>query len=193
MGIPLLSLGGVFLQGFTLYALLGQWENAGVFDLILPFLLIFAVIFGILSSTRILGGHKGVNLVISLVIGLMALRLGFVQVFFTELFPRFGVGLAAIIVVVILAALFIPQEHAKGWFIGFAIAGAVIGVLVLIFTFNATTPWFGSYFWQDYWGLIIGGVILVVLIIAIFVASAPRKPTKDEVTFVPFRKNLDEK
>ncbi len=182
---------GIFLQAFSIYELLNTWEAYGVFDLILPFLLIFAVIFGVLTTTRILGGHKGVNLIISLIIGLMSLRLGFVQVFFTELFPRFGVGLAALISIVLLAGLFIDDKSKKGWTIGFAAAGAIIGVIILIMTFNATTPWFNSFFWQEYWGLIVGGVILVIVIIAVFV-TAGKPPEKDNspVLFTPFHKSV---
>jgi len=165
MAIGLSDLPVWFMQygGFTIRDVLNQWEAVGVFDFILPFLLIFAVIFGALTTTRVLGGHKGVNLIIALVIALMALRLGFVQIFFTELFPRFGVGLAILIVVVILAALFIPDQHKKGWAIGFSIAGAVIGIAVLIATLSSDRIyWFDSYFWQDYWGLIIGGILLLL-------------------------------
>lgn len=157
MVMELLSNFPLWFRQFSIYDLFYQWEFLGVFDLLLPFLLLFAVIFGVLSTTRILGSHKGVNLVISLVIALMALRFEFVSFFFAELFPRFAIGLSVLIVVVILAALFIPQQHMKGWAIGFAVAGAVIGILVIIFTFNTTSYWFNSFFWQDYWGLIVGG------------------------------------
>lgn len=172
---------GVFLQ-FTIYDLFNQWEYLGVFDFLLPFLLIFAVIFGILTSTNILGGHRGVNLIIALVIALMSLRLDFVSLFFSELFPRFAVGLSVMIVVVIMAALFIPNSSSilKGWFIGFAVAGVVIGLLVVIFTFNEFY-WFDSFFWQDSWGLVVGGVILIIIIIAMFATAKPR-PTPETLT-----------
>ncbi|MCH7536196.1 MAG: hypothetical protein IH948_10735, partial [Bacteroidetes bacterium] len=121
------------------------------------------------------------------VIALMALRLGFVSAFFTELFPRFAVGLVVLVVIVILAALFIPQEQVKGWFIGFAIAGVVIGIIVALLTFN-TFYWFDSFFWQDYWGLVIGGIILVIVIVAIFVTASPKKPdTGITIPIAPFR------
>jgi hypothetical protein len=181
----------IWFMQFTIYDLLNQWEFIGVFDLMLPFLLIFAVIFGALTSTNILGGHKGVNLIIALVIALMALRLNFVSAFFTELFPRFGVGLAILLVVVILAALFIPNQHKKGWAIGFAIAGVVIGIIAVINSSNQFN-FFGSFFWQDYWGMIIGGVILVIVIIAIFATSGKRPPDSGPAIFTPWHKSLHE-
>ena len=181
----------LFMQAFNIYDLYYQWADAGVFSFVLPFLLIFAVIFGILSTTGILGGHRGVNLIIALVIGLLALQWDFVGIFFSELFPRFAIGLAVLIVVVILAALFIDDKSLKGWLIGFSIAGAVIGVLVIIFTFNTTTYWFDSFFWQEYWGLIVGAIILVIVIIAIFTTAKPRPEPKDvTIPLGPIRKMI---
>jgi peptidoglycan/LPS O-acetylase OafA/YrhL len=177
---------------FNIADLFDQWEAVGLFDFVLPFLLIFAVVFGVLTTTNILGGHKGANLIIALVIGILSLRLGFVQAFFTELFPRFSVGLAILLVIVIGAALFIPEQHRKGWAIGFAIGGAIIGLAAVIATFN--TPqfdWFDSYFWQEYWGMIIGGILLVIVIVAIFVTSAPKSGGSDiGVKFSKWRDNL---
>ena len=182
----------LFMQ-FTVYDLFAQWEYVGVFDLLLPFLLIFALVFGVLSSTNILGGHRGVNLIVSLVIALMALRLDFVSAFFTELFPRFAIGLTILVVVVILAGLFIVPEHIKGWFIGFAIAGVVIGIAVVIGTFD-TFYWFDSFFWRDYWGFIVGGIIVIILIISVFITAKPKERGVEVKTpFGPLRASIHER
>jgi len=63
---------------FDIPTLLSQWESFGIFTYLLPFLFIFAIIFGILSATNILGHNKGVQIIIAFVIGLMALRFDFV-------------------------------------------------------------------------------------------------------------------
>jgi len=169
----------VWFMQISIYEVLNQWEYSGVFDILLPFLLIFVLIFGVLSTTKILGGNRGINLVISLVIGLMALRLDFVSVFFAELFPRFAVGLVSLIVIVILVGFFIPKEGVKGWFIGFAVAGAVIGLIVLFLTFNSPSfDFFSGFFWQQNTGWIIFAIIAIILIIAIFVSSAPKSEEK---------------
>ena len=144
--------------------LMDDFERFGVFDYLLPFLLIFAIIFGVLTSTNILGGSKGINLIISLVIAILALRLEFVSIFFTELFPRFAMGLVSIIIMVILVGLFIPPEAMKGWYIAFGIIGSLIALIVIVQTFGVFN-YFGSYFWQEYmstiliWGFLIGGII----------------------------------
>ncbi len=168
-------------MAFTLYELFYQWSNVGVFDYLLPFLLIFAIIFGVLASTRILGGHRGVNLIISIVIALMSLRLEYVSLFFAEYFPRFAIGLVILMTGVILVGLFIYDKSSlKGWFIGFGITGLVIGIIAAIMSFN-TFYWFDTFFWQENWGLIVGAIIVIIMIIAIFTTAKPR-PAPGEVT-----------
>jgi hypothetical protein len=168
----------IFLQvggyggGFNLYNVLNQWEASGVFDLVLPFLLIMAVIFAILSTTNILGSNRGINIIIAIVIGLFALRLGFVQAFFTEVFPRLGVALAVILVGVILVGLFIPQEWKafKGWFIFFGVVAAVIAFITNLQAF-AALDFLGSQFWQEYASTIVTVIFVVAIIIGIVLST----------------------
>lgn len=165
--------------------LLNVWQSVGVFDYMLPFLLIFAVIFGVLGATNILGSNKGVHVIIALTISLMALQLGFVQAFFKEVFPRLGVAIAAIIVVVILAALFIPDPHKRGWLTGFAVAGVVFGLIAILNSFTSIS-WFGSSWWDQYWGLTVGAILLILVIVAMFVWNTP-KSAPGVTTQTPFR------
>ena len=50
------------IGGGAIGNMLFQWEQAGVFSYVLPFLLIFAVVFGILSKTGVFK-EKGINIV----------------------------------------------------------------------------------------------------------------------------------
>jgi len=177
----------LFMQfsAFDVNYALGQ---IGVFNFILPFLLIFSIIFGILTSTNVLGSNKPVNLVISFSIALMALQVGFVQVFFIELFPRLAIGLVMILSVVILVGLFIPYgTPGKGWFIGFGVGGVIIAIGAIVATFDELF-WFESYFWQNSWPTIIGGLIFLILLIFVAVAAKPRSE-RDPGEFImrPFR------
>ncbi len=161
----------------TIADIMSQWQSIGVFDYILPFLLIFSVVFGILTSTNIVGKHKGVHVIIAIVIGLLALRLGFVQMFFLELFPRLGVGLAVILALMIMTGLFITTEEAKYWSWGIAVVAVVIWLIILVGT-SQSVGWFGSASGTigDYAGLIIGAILLVGVIIAVVAAKGPGNP-----------------
>lgn len=156
--------------------LLSGWEAYGVFDYVLPFLLIFAIVYGILTTTKSFGENKGVHLIIAIIVGLLALRLDFVQSFFTEVFPRLGVALAVILVFVIMAAVFIPEEHKLGWSIGFYSLGGVAALLVVFNSFNALN-FFGSNWWYDWGSLMVGALLIIGVIIAISVGGE-KKPKK---------------
>ncbi len=156
-----------------IYSILYTWETTGVFDLLLPFLLIFAIIFGVLSATNILGANKGIIMIISLVIALMALRLEFVSIFFTELFPRFAMGLVALIVVIILTGLFVPKEALPGWYMFYGILGVLIALAVIAQTFSYL-DYFGSFFWEEYAATIIILVLLVAAIIGVAMSGGKK-------------------
>ena len=66
--------------------LLSVWEQAGVFSYILPFLLIFAVVFGILMQTKMFQQNRTINGIIALTVSLLSLQFAFVPVFFSEIF-----------------------------------------------------------------------------------------------------------
>jgi hypothetical protein len=171
---------------FDIAYILDQWAAAGVFAYVIPFLLIFAVVFGVLSATRILGGNKGVHAIIALAVGLLALQLPFVPAFFTEIFPRLGVGLAVLLTIIILMGLFIPWKQ-KGWLTAFAIIGALIALVVIISAFSSYTFW-GSWWWQNYGGAIIAGVIILA-VIGVIIASTKQRTgagtTNDLSGFIP--------
>ena len=167
--------------------MLTQWESIGVFDFILPFLLVFAFIFGILSTTNILGTNKGVHITISLVVGLLALRMGYVQDFFREIFPRTGVAIAIILVVVILTAIFIPKEHLGGWAIGFYSLGGIAAIIVVFNSFSELS-FFGCNWWNEWGAMIIGALLVIGVIIAVSTSGGKSKDrSSKETSFVPMR------
>ena len=76
---------------------LNIWNEMGVFSYVIPFLLIFAVVFAILKKTGMLSSrsadgkgddNNGILAIISVAIGLLALQFDFVAEFFSIIFPR---------------------------------------------------------------------------------------------------------
>ncbi|MEK6898848.1 MAG: hypothetical protein AABW79_02005 [Nanoarchaeota archaeon] len=168
---------GEFMAILSLQDLYFQWEAAGIFEFLLPALLIFAVIFGVLSTTRIMGANRGINMLIALSISLLAIRTPIVSQFFTELFPNFAIGLAVILAVVILAGLFIADKNATAFYNTMMWAGLGIGVVVAIIVLN-NNNWYGSFWWQENWTSILWVVVLVLLLG--FFLSDPSKKTDAE-------------
>lgn len=129
-----------------------QLEQMGVFAYLLPFLLIFALVYGILNKTSILGNSQGINVVLSLAIGLMALQFNFVSYFFSEIFPRMGVGLAILLVMAVFLGGFVDLENQKwGKWLFFGV-GALI-VLIIVFQSLGSSFGFGGAWGFNLWGL----------------------------------------
>lgn len=161
-----------------------QWEASGVFSYMLPFLLIFAVIFGILTKTRIFKESKAINGIIAFVVALMALQFNFVSVFFAEIFPRMGVGLIVILAAMILLGMFAPN---KTWVtIAFFMIGAVVLIVVLVNSGEAV-GWSGVEFFKGILPDLLPWIIIIVAIAIVIISSVPQ--TKQDTSSL-FMKSL---
>jgi hypothetical protein len=175
----------IFMQfgsysGGDLGDILAGWEQAGVFSYALPFLVIFALVFGILNQIQLFKKNRAVNAIIALAVGLMALQFEFVPTFFAEVLPRMGVGLMVILVILILVGLFVdPEKSGIMWtLLGI---GVVVAIVVLI-NAGAAVGWSTGYWWEDNWGTILGIIVFLVIIGLIIGSGAgsggPKKPGK---------------
>ncbi len=159
--------------GGTVGNLLYQLQNMGVFSYVLPFLMIFAIIFAILEKTNFIGSNRGIKVILSLAVALMSLQFNFVSYFFAEIFPRMGVLLSIILVAIILLSLFLDFDNK---IVKVVIGGLVfIGFLVIVYqSFSDVFPWgsltSGPFWWwlQDNlsWiiviALVVGGIFAVI-------------------------------
>lgn len=155
-------------------SILAQWQGVGIFEYLLPFLLIFCLVFGIMQKTKLLGDEKGINVLVAIVVALLALQLDYVPLFFQEAFPRLGIGLAVLFCLMVLMYLFIDDSSKQGVNYGLLAIGAVIGIVILSQSFDQF-GWSGSFGYDQYVGWIIGAVLLIGVIIAI-ASSGPKKP-----------------
>ncbi len=162
---------------FNIQSIVYQLESVGFFYLLLPFLLIFAVVFGILSETKIFGKNKGVHVIIAFVIAAISIRWNFfLSDFFTQIFSRLGVGISIILAFVILVGLFIRKEDDKYWKWGLGALGAVIGIVIVVQSFERF-GWTGYGFFESNAGFIIGAVLIAGLIIAVVVSTGKESNT----------------
>ena len=101
----------------------------------------------------------------------MALQFPSVPMFFAQLFPALGIGLAIILVVLIVSGLFIDPNN-KGWMVGLMVVSVAVVIGVLLSASRGMGFVFGTW-WSYNWPTIIGIGIFIALIIAIVVASKP--------------------
>lgn len=113
----------------TITDILNAWVDFGVFAYVLPFLLIFAMVYGILLKSKIIGDNKGVMATIAASVGMLALYNDLVTQFFENIFPYAGIGMSILLVALILMGLISPEQNSKAQWIWFTI-GAIIFVVI---------------------------------------------------------------
>lgn len=178
--------GIVFLASYSSGGEIGnfisQWQQIGAFSYILPFLLLFALIFGLLTKMNLFQDNKGVNAIIAIVVSLMALQFDLVPRFFSEIFPRLGVGLALILVAIILLGIFIPNERWSTYV--FFVIGAII-LIVIFFTTSEAVGWGGLWGFKNFietmpvvvWW-VVGVIIAIIVILQLKPKEREHKPSK---------------
>lgn len=180
---------GVFLQSYgfaggNIGNLLYNLEQLGFFAYALPFLIIFAIVFGIISKTNLFGDNKAIGAIIAISVGLMALQFGLVSSFFSELFPRFGIGLSVLLVIMILLGLFKKDDDEKWQNYVMLFIGAIIVIAVLVQSAGGTGSYFG-YSVQNNWPSILAIVVLGVAVIAVIASSGRNSSKKKGFTVYP--------
>jgi len=137
--------------------------DAGVFAYVLPFLMIFAIVYGILSKTHALGSNRGVDATVSLSVGLLALNSGYVTNFFAFIFPYTGMAIAVILVALILTG-FVGENISWVKYIWFGV-GALSFLLVMVYSFSDWSWYgFGGYgLAQSMPAIIAIGLLLIVM------------------------------
>lgn len=171
MGLTIITLAG----GFSISTILNQWAQMDIFTYVLPFLLIFALVYGLLSKMSIFGDNKAVYAIIALALGLLSLVGDFVPRFFQVIAPNLAIGLSILLAAIILGGLFINEEKMAWIKTLIFVVGAIIFLAVVYFSLS-NTGFVGSDWWLNY-----GPSVLVLLILIIIVAAIVwSKPSKDK-------------
>jgi len=171
--------GLVFLASYGYYGgaignALNRLEQMGFFAYVLPFLLVFTLVFGILSSMKLFRENRGVDAIIALTVSLMALQFDFVPVFFSQVFPRMGVALAAILVILIVAGFFV--DPSKGWIMYILLGVGFIAAIAVLVSASGNIGFYSGYWIWNYLPEIalIVGVIVIILIVTQVIKTDPK-------------------
>ena len=155
----------------TIYGL----EQYGLTDVLLPFLLVFAVVFAVLQKVKIFGGgKKNINIILSLVIGLLVVIPHVTNSYppgqdvveiMNSAIPNVSVILIAIVMLLILVGVFGSQVDIAGT----SLAGwiALASFLIVGYIFGRSAGWFQ--YWPDWlWWLDDPNTQALVVILLVF-------------------------
>ena len=113
-----------------------------VMEVLLPFLLVFTVVFAILQKTSILGkGKKQIDAIVSLVIGLIVVAFGYATNVIVSLMPVLAVTAIIILVFMILYGMVHKEgeldlnKYIRGG------VGILVGIIVVVSVLILTGGW----------------------------------------------------
>ncbi len=178
----------------TFRSVLTFMEELGVYDVLLPFLLVFTIMFAILEKTKILGTEKidGKEYTKKNINAMVAFVAGFLVIASTQLVSVINETVANVVLVLVLAISFLllvgvfygseefTLKNSPNW-LKFFMVLMFIGVVVI---FLNAMGWLGSVFgffslWNSEW---IASLVMVLVILGFmwFVTHEPRSGGKKE-------------
>jgi len=169
---------------FSFQETLTQWEQIGVFDILLPMLLIFTVVYAILDRTKIFGqDKKPINAVVALVISFLTIQNTYVTGFFKILFSQVALGIAILLAVVLLTGLVMGNKQNHLWKFVIMILGFVVFIWMLSRAADEYQTYYGVYafglFTSTWWAANASWIVLLVfilIIVGIIVGSGSKTP-----------------
>jgi len=139
-------------------------------ETILPFLLVFTIIFAILEKTEILGkGKRQIDAITALVIGLIFVSFGQATDIIVKMIPVLGVALVVILIFMILfGSLFREGSFEVHKYVK-VIVGILITILVIAMVLILTggLDYVVGFLYSGNTGILVNGVIILIIIGAI--------------------------
>jgi len=153
------------------------FDNPFFTEMLLPFLLVFVVVFAILQKSKVLGeGKAQMDAMVALVIGLLLIGVPQPREIIVGIMPWLAVGVAVILVFLILYGFVagdLSGANVKPWMkITFGILAGLftLGILLYVTGFGSTIlDWFSEGSVSDAWtnilivALVIGAMVVAVL------------------------------
>lgn len=166
-----------------------DWSSMGMFDILLPMLLIFTIVYAVLQRTKILGDKQPVNAIVALIVGFFTMGNPQISQFFLPLFSNAALGLAIFAVFLLLMGLIMPGAEEGTWN-NITLIG---GVAMFFWIMSRAADYFGDYliFSRSWWANNAGWIIPLILVIIVIglvasdSGSKPKTPKGFQAMYMP--------
>lgn len=178
----------------------------GIYDVVLPFLLVFTIMFAVLDKTKVLGvdEYDGKKYPRRNLNAMVAFVSGFLFIASTRLVSLINQAVANIVILVIFSVLFLvligvfysekEEVFLGGWQRMVFVIIMFVGI-VLIFLYAIPTdegePWL-MWFWNDYlaerWDTKTVGSVILMIVIVVFMFYIVREPPHNKSHGIPSEK-----
>ncbi|MEK6907578.1 MAG: hypothetical protein AABW45_03550 [Nanoarchaeota archaeon] len=168
-------------------------QSSGLYEIALPFLLIFTITFAILEKTSIFGKEKSrINAIVAVILGLLIINQ-------FEIVDRLNLFLPKISLFIVVAIMFLVLLGVFGANIETGFSGVLLGVAAifsLLVVYWALTPYVGLDFfgpsWLESWVYDNSGTLIFLVIVGIIIWSVVSKPkTGTHDSFEKFGNTID--
>ncbi|MBS3134862.1 hypothetical protein J4406_00610 [Candidatus Woesearchaeota archaeon] len=165
-----------------------QFQGAGIYEYVLPFLLIFSILFAILEKTKIFNEKKNVNVIVSAIIALIFVTQFSLVYTLNQFLPKVSLFIVVAVMTLILFGIFgAPVGKGLGH-IGMLIA-AVISLFVIYWALSPSLGFELPYWIQYNWDVIIA-LVIIIIVIALIVGGSSGEGTGNKITLKDISEGL---
>ncbi len=126
------------------YELLSTFDQVGGFDVVLPFILVFTLVFAVLQKIHLFGeGKKNINAIVALVISIFFLNNTYLIVVLQRFLPNVSIFLVIFLMFLLLLGIFTGGRGFSNIAMGVAVIVSILAVLFALFS-DIFTPALGG-------------------------------------------------
>ena len=171
-----------------------QWQAMGIFDVMLPFFLIFTIVYAILQKTGALGKRQGIDAIISMVIAFFAITNTFVVEMLKIILQNTSIAIIVIVALLLVMGLVWGENRPKWW----TFIGLFIGLAIFVWILGRVADYYQMYFpgtaiFSQIWWSENMVWIIPILVIVIFGIIVVASGSKKKMDFQEIWKSLTEK
>ncbi|MBI2508006.1 hypothetical protein HYV89_03560 [Candidatus Woesearchaeota archaeon] len=141
-----------------------SFADIGGFDVVLPFILVFAVTFAVLRKIRLFGENKNVDAIVSLILAAFLVSATDIVQILIGFLPRVSMIVLVLLMLILVVGVF---KRDSEWNNGMLLAGVVVAILAVIWALGAAADWdvplVDQITDQDIGTLIVIGVFVLVI------------------------------
>ena len=158
--------------------ILYQLQSSGLYEIALPFLLIFVIVFAILEKTKLFGNDKSnINAIIAVILGLLIVNQ-------FEIVDRLNLFLPKVSLFIVVAVMFLILLGVFGANVSTGFSGILLGlaaIVSLLVIYWGLTPTlgldtFGPY-WLESWIYDNSSTLIFLVILGIIIWAVIKKPS----------------
>lgn len=168
-----------FIRGTTLGTQLQILESYGLTDVLLPFLLIFTLIFAMLQKIQLLGEKKkNLNVVVAVIFALLVViphvtrsyPRGFdVVEIMNSALPAVSLVIVAVLMLLLLIGLF--GGEAKYFGVAFRWPVIILSLVIIIWIFGASANWWWGWGWfNNFFGSDAVMILIILIVFGVLIA-----------------------